>query len=55
MLNEKEKFRLNFTEFFFTDKEFYYKFLTNFDHQDPSTVFGSFIEHRYQNIFNFRP
>jgi len=55
LLNEKEKFRLNFTEFFFTDKEFYDKFLTNFDHQDPTTIFGAFIEHRYQNIFNFRP
>jgi len=55
MLNEKEKFRLDFTEFFFTDKEFYDSFLSNFEHQDKLTVFGAFLEHRYQNLFNFRP
>ena len=55
LLNDKEKFRLDFTEFFFTDKQFYEKFISEFQCQDATTVFGAFIEHRSQNVFNFRP
>lgn len=32
MLNEKEKFKLDFIEFFFIDKEFYDSFLFNFEY-----------------------
>jgi len=55
LLNEKEKFGLDFTEFFFTDKAFYDKFILEFSSQETTTVFGAFIEHRVQNVFNFRP
>jgi hypothetical protein len=54
MLNDKEKHGLNFTEFFFTDKVFYDKFIEEFG-PEPLTVFGAFIEHRIQNVFNFKP
>ena len=54
LLNEKEKHGLNFTEFFFTDKVFYEKFIDEFG-SEPLTVFGAFIEHRIQNVFNFKP
>lgn len=55
LLNDKEKHGLNFTEFFFTDKQFYEKFISEFQCQDADTVFGAFIEHRSQNLFNFKP
>ena len=55
LLNDKEKYGLDFTEFFFTDKQFYDKFISEFQCQDATTVFGAFIEHRSQNLFNFKP
>lgn len=54
-MNDKEKYGLNFTEFFFTEKEFYENFIWEFQYQDPTTIFGAFIEHRSQNLFNFKP
>ena len=56
LLDEKDKFHIDFIEFFFTDKKIYEQFQLDFEDEDPkTTIFGAFVEHHQQNVFNFRP
>jgi hypothetical protein len=54
MLNEKFKHKIDFVELYFTEPKFYEKFYDTFL-PDDITVFGKFMEHRYDHSFTFRP
>jgi hypothetical protein len=54
MLDEKFKYKIDFTELYFTEPKFYEKFNSAF-FPDDVTIFGKFMEYRLSHFFSFRP